>query len=155
MSTNPTLYLSNWSSHRTPGMHGPGRKWTIMANPRAWERGEGAVRWLTPNTDDLLTVKAGNMGVDEYRLRCETRWDSCAGGHRPGVLRAIFPEVRRAGRLVVVEDGDTLCCACSVAEARAGRCHRTWAAPFLVRAGWRVVLDGVEVAGIDVREVTS
>lgn len=27
-----------------------------------------------------------------------------------------------------------------------GRCHRAWAAPFLVRAGWRVILDGVEVA---------
>ena len=25
-----TIYLSNWSGYRTPGAHGPGRKWTIM-----------------------------------------------------------------------------------------------------------------------------
>lgn len=30
-------------------------------------------------------------------------------------------------------------------ERAAGRCHRAWAAPVLVAAGWRVVLDGVEV----------
>lgn len=41
MSDRPTLYLSNWSSHRTPGCHGPGRKLTIMAAPRRWEHGAG------------------------------------------------------------------------------------------------------------------
>lgn len=47
------------------------------------------------------------------------------------------------GPVIGVRDGDTLCCACSVAESRAGRCHRSWAAPFLARAGWNVILDGV------------
>jgi len=37
------------------------------------------------------------------------------------------------------------CCACSRAAAAAGMCHRVWAAEALARAGWRVVLDGVEV----------
>ena len=40
-----------------------------------------------------------------------------------------------------VQDGDTLTCTC----AKGVDCHRRWAAPFLVKAGWRVVLDGVEV----------
>lgn len=31
----PTLYLSNWSSHRTKGQHGPGRKWSIMRHLEA------------------------------------------------------------------------------------------------------------------------
>lgn len=44
----PTIYLSNWSSHKTPGAHGPGRKFTIMARPREWEVGEGTVAVLMP-----------------------------------------------------------------------------------------------------------
>lgn len=45
----------------------------------------------------------------------------------------------------IVSDGDTLCCACSRDDAAAGRCHRVWAAAALVRAGWRVILDGKEL----------
>ena len=51
MSDRPTIYLSNWSSHRTPGAHGPGRKWTIMARPMRYHRGEGFVSVLTPPSD--------------------------------------------------------------------------------------------------------
>lgn len=40
-----------------------------------------------------------------------------------------------------VEDGDALLCTCSRKEAAAGRCHRAWAAPWLERAGWKVVLE--------------
>jgi len=40
-----------------------------------------------------------------------------------------------------VANGDTLLCACKFGAP----CHRREAAPFLVRAGWRVILDGVEV----------
>lgn len=148
MSTNPTLYLSNWSSHRTPGMHGPGRKWTIMARPRVWERGMGEVSAFVPPVEWLDDVKAGRLHADNYFAWLRFRWESATALFPPGVLVA-----HARGDRITVRDGDTLCCACSVAEARAGRCHRTWAAPFLVRAGWRVVLDGVDVAGLDVREV--
>lgn len=147
MTSQPTLYLSNWSSHRTPGMHGPGRKFTIMARPRAWERGVGALAALVPPVSaqrmlpDLLkdrhTGSASLLG-DVYRTLCEGHFDARAAHLYPGALVAYDAD----GFTTPAEDGDTLCCACSVAEARAGRCHRTWAAPFLVRAGWRVVLDG-------------
>jgi UDP-2,3-diacylglucosamine pyrophosphatase LpxH len=50
-----------------------------------------------------------------------------------------------AGEDILVQDGDTLCCACSRDEAAAGRCHRVWVAEALAKAGWAVVLDGVEV----------
>lgn len=46
-----------------------------------------------------------------------------------------------------VGEGDTLCCACGIKAARAGRCHRVLAAELLHLAGWRVVLDGIELNG--------
>jgi len=36
-----------------------------------------------------------------------------------------------------------------VDEAAEGRCHRVWAAELLRRAGWRAVLDGQELLGLD------
>lgn len=44
-SDRPTLHLTNWSSRR---LHGPGRRWSIMARPRHWERGDGTCIPLTP-----------------------------------------------------------------------------------------------------------
>lgn len=135
----PTIYLSNWSSHRTPGMHGPGRKYTIMARPRQWERGEGEVSAFEPPMEWLDEVRAGRVHVDNYLAWLRFRWTSAegAGIFAPGTLVAHL-----RGERVVVSDGDTLCCAC----ARGAPCHRQAAAPFLARAGWRVVLDGVEVS---------
>lgn len=150
-----TIYLSNWSSYRTPGMHGPGRKWTIMASPRAWERGEGRVAALAPITETLRPLvdaalaerrfsTIGGPALDTYRAAYGAWLRDCPT-LTPGFLRAYRWDAMRHGDLV--EDGATLCCACAVREALEGRCHRAWAAPFLVRAGWRVILDGVEVAG--------
>ena len=123
-----------------------------MLRPRAWERGHGVIHALTPLgldrelTSALAERNGGAPGpaLAHYRGGSETRVQSFAGAAllNPGKLWA-----QSGVNAVDVTDGDTLCCACSVAEARAGRCHRAWAAPFLVRAGWRVVLDGVEVAG--------
>lgn len=166
MADRPTLYLSNWSSHRTPGAHGPGRKWTIMARPRAWEHGEGRVTVLLPPAAEIprlvrlvnerrggawpssRTLDADGLRLaselPEYRAACEAHWRAYHEMLPPGALMA------KAGCLLVpVADGDTLCCACSVAEARAGRCHRSWSAPHLYRAGWRVVLEGVEFVEVD------
>ncbi len=139
----PTLYLSNWSSRRTPGCHGPGRKLTIMAAPRQWEHGDGSVARLTPSVQDLRDVKDRLLAFEDYRQI----FTDLAEKHRsegrltPGVL------VTTADGGKHVQDGDTLCCACSRDDAAAGRCHRAWAAPLLVAAGWRVVLDGAEVSG--------
>ena len=146
--SRPTLYLSNWSSHRTPGMHGPGRKFTIMARPRAWEYGAGTVLAVTPHGFEVSAMQRALADRDnadamrDYREMIEARWTTGSVSTLalpPGLLLAFADGPLNVG------DGDTLCCACSVDEARAGRCHRTWAAPFLARAGWRVILDGVEV----------
>lgn len=143
MAERPTVYVSNWSSHRTEGHHGPGRKLSIMARPRAWEHGDGCVPWLTPADSDLLDVKAGWIDGNEYQRRFEVfvgMLEAC--GHlAPGEL-AVGRVARGIGAVV---DGDTLCCACSRDDAAAGRCHRVWAAHALVRAGWHVILDGQEV----------
>ena len=153
--SRPTLYLSNWSSHRTPGMHGPKAKLCIMAKPRQWEHGEGRVPYLIPTgaVAELMALalderKAGGDtgALNTYHNAYCAALESAGIGLRPGRLMSFPWPGMGSGLPASLWDGDTLCCACSVAEARAGRCHRTWAAPFLVRAGWRVVLDGVEVA---------
>lgn len=160
----PTLYLSNWASRRSPGRWGPGRRWTIMAkpNPARGERGEGAVRSLVPTDYDRagpvrafyarqwLEAALAARGTDD-----EARTTALYRAEFERQLQAWGPEALAPGRLfanaaphdwaVHVEDGDTLCCACSAANAARGLCHRAWAAPYLVRAGWRVLLDGVEV----------
>ena len=136
---NPTLYLTNWSS---PKLHGPGRKFTIMARPRAWEHGIGRCRKLTPMDETDLMREALRTRAPEavaaYRGALERRWEADLYGMRPGLLVATNMG-DAAG--YVIKDDDTLCCAC----AKGAECHRRWAAPFLVRAGWRVILDGAEV----------
>jgi hypothetical protein len=78
------------------------------------------------------------MPLDEYRRRFIAGLVS--GRLGPGSLRVTGAVLRW------VADGDTLCCACSREAAAAGRCHRVWSAEALVRAGWRVVIDGVKVS---------
>jgi hypothetical protein len=140
VADRPTLYLSNWSSHASPGHHGPGRKLTIMASPRAWENGEGRVAALTPEAADVAAAKSGRRSMDAYQEKYSATLAADARFLVPSIL--VFG---RAGRQV--EDGDTLCCACSREAAAKGECHRVWAAHALVKAGWRVVLDGLELEG--------
>ena len=146
----PTLYLTHVSVRR-PGFVGPGRKWTIMALPRRWERQEGDVRALLPSPAALRAVKDGTMTesayFDQYNASLRGLCTSFPSMLEPGHLSA-FEYIKHLPG-VLVSDGDTLTCggSCSIEHAREGRCHRTHAAPFLVRAGWRVILDGVEVAG--------
>lgn len=149
VDSRPTLYLSNWSSHRTPGAHGPGRKWTAMAEPRAWEWGAGRVRALTPelgDPDGMLrdALAERHAGVqDGPAMRAYRAY--YIGGRIPGLMApGALHAAAGGGMFPAVEDGDTVCCACAVAERAAGRCHLAWSAPFLHRAGWRVVLDGIE-----------
>lgn len=137
----PTIHLTNWSSRRH---HGPGRKFTIMAAPRKWEHGDGRVPTLIPLFSDLSDYQDDRIGIHTYQRRYEGRLQAAATMDvlSPGALSWLSPLGHDSG---LVSDGDTLCCACSRADAAAGKCHRAWAAPFLVRAGWRVILDGVEV----------
>lgn len=133
MSERPTIHLTNASSKR---LHS-GTVFNIMAAPRRWERFAGKVVALAPAIEDLRYHQAAEISHDAYRRRFETRVEAWADQLRPGVLST---------NERTVAGGDTLVCACSKRAAAAGNCHRAWAAPFLLRAGWRVVLDGVEVA---------
>ena len=132
--TPPTLHLTNWASRK---LHGPGRRLTIMAAPRRWEHGDGAVPDLTPRLHDLRAVRSGAITFDEYRGRflASTRGPLAPWGGGSG------DGLRTLGGLFV-RDGDTLLCACSCAAAAANQCHRVWAADLLTGAGWRVILDG-------------
>ena len=150
--TLPTLWLSNGSSHRTPGRHGPGRKWHAMAKPRDFETAQGRVTVLVPPRtalsllDELLEQRRA-FGctdpelVERYHALYDQHLVTFADMLPPRALRALA-HVRH--ELTEVQDGDTICCACSADHARAGECHLAFAAPHLVRAGWRVIFHGDE-----------
>lgn len=140
----PTLYITNWSSK---ALHGLGRKLTIMARPRHWERGAGCCALLVPSEEDLLSVQCGQIDIQEYRRRFEEGLTrpmlSGSTSLSPGGLRAAI--YRGNIGMSDVQSGDTLLCACSRAAAGRGECHRVWAAAALGAAGWRVILDGKEL----------
>lgn len=133
--SKPTIHVTNWSSRK---LHGPGRKFTIMANPRHWERGEGFVGALAPLPGWLEAIQGGRISLKRYRYLCVDKFEQ--EPIVPGDLMVMTDTDR-----VPVEDGDTLCCACSKAAAARGECHRVWAAELLANAGWRVILDGQEI----------
>lgn len=138
MGSKPTIYLTNAAS-RKPPYRGPGRVLTIMAAPRRWEHGDGRVTALVPPLGWVQQAKDGRMSMVEYRHRYLRRIDEAL------TRGDLDPErmYTTAEGGTAVRDGDTLICACSRDAARAGRCHRAWAAEALLAAGWRIVLDGV------------
>lgn len=145
------IFLAGWASHRTRGHWGAGMKLSIMAFTPRWAPSEGGVWALAPSSAQeladlrtLVDARRGGQRVDgvlaRYRASLEARWDRLLheGRLAPDELMFRLPSWQNSPVL-----GDaTLCCACSVAEAQAGRCHRAWAGPYLRRAGWQVVLDG-------------
>lgn len=121
----------------------PGGNTRSWRCPRAWEHGDGRVDMLTQERQDVRDAQDKSLSIERYRERFEARLRALPfASLEPGRLSWHTADCTGAGP---VKDGDTLCCACSRSEAVAGRCHRVWMAPFLVRAGWRVILDGVEV----------
>jgi hypothetical protein len=133
----PTIHLTNWS---TRSLH-RGRVYNIMAKPRHWEHGNGNVPALTPSAAMLDAVRGGEVEIDDYREALLLAWRLTFDDLQPGALYAM-----QGANGWTIADGDTLCCACSKAEAALGRCHRVWAAKALARVGWRVILDGAEVS---------
>lgn len=142
--TTPTLYVTNWAS---PKLHGPGRKWTIMAAPRHWERGEGCVIDLTPTLDSLRRLRAGELTMTQYRDRFVEAF-LCRGRSMLEAVPIWDHETELGSGRVLLESGDTVCCACSRAAAMRGECHRVWAAELMRRVGCRVILDGRELVGV-------
>lgn len=134
----PTLHITNWSS---PKLHGPGRKYTIMARPRDWEVGDGTVILLAPDVSSLKKLKSGALAIEAYRDKFLAYLSDLGPRLRPGELMATCYD-----RRFPVGDGDTLCCACSRDVAARGECHRAWVAAALAGLGWQVILDGREIA---------
>lgn len=130
----PTLYVTNGSSRK---LHGPGKRLHIMAAPRDFEQADDSVPVLKPNLDDLYAVKGQRITFSQYKRRYE---DTCPPVHQ------LVPGKLLTDRYEPVADGDTLYCACSKADAAAGKCHRVWAAEALAMAGWRIILDGVDLS---------
>lgn len=141
MTARPTIYLTNPGSR---GCHGPGRLLHAQAFPPPFVRRctSGRVPALTPNPTDFLALDAGQISAEEYRRRFVD--GLVLPNLRPGNLGAT-DGVGPGCTHWTVEDGDTVVCTCSVADARAGGCHRAWCAEPLRTAGWRVVLDGVDL----------
>lgn len=150
----------------TAAMVGPGRAFSIMRHPRAQygETMDGRVLAFAPPARLLAAVKEAadrEAAWPAYETALRERWTAAAHRRRiaPGVLGYGRPaqahEVHDPDRapwdgdwwipVGIVADGDTLCCACGLEAARAGRCHRVVAADVLRLAGWAVVLDGVRL----------
>lgn len=141
LNGRPALYLSNFSSARSEGKHGPGQRYTIMVAPRRWEHGEGKVLPLMHDLEVFLAANRGDLPFDELQRRFEVKLTEGLASLAPGKLVATTrPDQRRCGAKaqVIIKAGDTLCCGCAAGNP----CHRRWAAPYLHQAGWAVVLDG-------------
>ena len=148
----PTISLRSAAyvrAHRSDFPHA----YTIQAapNPLRGELMDGKVPILTPTPREWeagkVIVRARSDGepvspvaVAHYRGSMERRWSDAALGDMlaPGWLAYRVGN----GPPRPVEDGAVLTCSCSIAYAKAGECHRAWAAPYLARAGWTVMLDG-------------
>ncbi len=142
--TRPVLYLTNVASLRSPGFRGEGAVFNIQARPPHWGAGQGRVDVLAPlgrleSLMDAAREELRTLGGDEAFTRYRAAYEAhlAAQDLSPGSLEAST----RFNVNVRVRDGNTLTCTC----ARDKPCHRRWAAPFLVAAGWRVVLDGEEL----------
>ena len=152
----PYLFLHSWSwvhAARKKGLPSAysGRAYTIMAKPRPrlGEVGDGFCGALVPRGEALKLmeelVRLRRLGVEDAALLARYQ------GLLVASWRAELPRLA-PGRLMAggapVEAGDVLACACSAADALAGRCHRSWASKVLVEVGWRVRQDGKEICDV-------
>ncbi len=141
----PVVYLAAFAGRNSEGHHGPGNTYRIMAKPRPryGELGDGWVQTLMPRPDWLDAVRSRRWSAEQYENTCRRLFERNADRRLllPGQLRAVLLD----GSFQLVQDGDTLCCSCGRKAAAAGRCHRVWAADYLIEAGWRVILDAQEV----------
>jgi len=120
-----------------------------MNRPRHWEHGDGKCNVATPPASAFGALRDKRITMDEYRERCEAWWLALEEISKfvPGRMRCVIKGEDGRHSNWAVEDGDTLLCACARpgSPRRTHECHLEWLAPFLVRAGWRVVLYGSEV----------
>ena len=140
-----TLHLTNWASRAE---HGPGTKISAMAKPLAWMSAYGIAPNAAPHLLDLEAIRSDTITIEEYTARCVARWAYFAALDRylPGKFDSVRPEGGRRMNIKIA-DGDSLLCTCPRRGSHRWRrpCHLESLAPFLVRAGWRVLLYGEEV----------
>lgn len=139
----PTLHLTNFASRSQWGQFST---FTAMAAPPEHVRlhSRGRVDCHAP-LEDLRAVKSGRISPDRYRAICE---EIASAQLEAGVLsvKGMVP-VNHTGGTTYMSDGNTLVCTC--ARPDTGRrpdwqpfCHLEVWAPYLVEAGWDVVLYG-------------
>jgi len=141
MIAKPIIHITNWPSKK---LHGPGKKWTMMALPREWEKGDGSIDELVPTEEDTINAKSGKITFDEFRMNYFAELSSMSL-FRLGRLQAITENDTK----VYVKSGDTICCVCSKDAASEGKCHRVFAAEIMNDAGWHVILDGKDFTKTD------
>lgn len=149
----PTIYVTNFASLRGDKgqgkIYGPGNTWSIMRKPvpNRGHLGDGYIEAMMPAGEDFDAIQRGVISGAEYRDRCVVRFAGECHKYFPGVLYAVpgsvYSEVSSSP--IVVQSGDTICCSCSRKVAGSGWCHRVWVADFLVKAGWNVIRDGVNL----------
>jgi hypothetical protein len=135
------IYIGNRVHPGTVGLH-------IQARPPAWlaQAAVGSVPILKPSggmvqmMERLVADRKAGKPADftlfqGYRIAYDAQLR--AADLRPGSL------LDAAG--VPVPEDVTLICTCAREEAKAGKCHREWAAFWLDRAGWEVYCDWLEV----------
>ena len=129
------IFVGNRVHPGSVGLH-------IQARPVGWVAEMGSVPALKPSggmvqmMQRLVADRKAGKPLDEklfagYRLAYETMLKGL--DLSPGKLLD--------ANGVAVGINATLICTCAREEAAAGRCHRTWLAPFLERAGWEVFVD--------------
>jgi uncharacterized protein (DUF488 family) len=125
-----SLIITSWPKTAS---HGQGRKLTIMARPRHWERGDASIPGVLPDQVWVMARKADLISWEEYEALYVDML-SHVDLREGSLLTSLGDPVR---------DGDTLLCCCSADKAQAGHCHRVWLARALSQAGWKVTLDEV------------
>lgn len=165
----PVIYLTNAASVRaarngnarqeTALRVGPGDQWSIQGNPdpKRGELGRGTVFELVPGPGLVDSVRKSSLSAAQYREAYLEGPAPPAPGARPsevprswldlspGRLKARAAFGRTRGQMVEVQAGDNLTAGPSAKDAAVGLCYRVWAAYLLIKAGWRVILDGEEI----------
>ena len=115
----------------------------IIRQPRPFERQDGSVEALTPSSDWWHAQRRGGCTLADFERAYRDKVERRLADLEPGRLSA-SGRTERGERSALVTSGDTLISPGSRDKAAAGRCVRAWAAEYLRRAGWRVILDGKE-----------
>jgi len=158
-----TLFLTSFSKLSARGHTGPGRVLCAMRYhaPYHLSNSIGRVPMAMPSAVAFSDFRHQRIDSARFRELLDERWreglDVIAPTPRSfrgeeGLLGLSFaPWGDLPDRHMPVRGGDTLFCACAApgSSRRTRWCHLEILAPWLVRAGWEVVLYGRRLIGRD------